>query len=535
MKIQYILSSILLAGAVLLTSCEDKLDQTQHGVDSIDSYYKTDADAESALSSIYGAVLHVYGYQYTVKMALGDDSWTGGGGHNDGTYLLGDLTYDEAESNITGLYEYLYKVVYAANVMLANIEEDTPAKKQYCAEARVLRAYTYFDLVTLWGTPPLITEPLESGNYQQPNSTSAEIWAQIEADLTSAINSNALVEKSSIDQENGSYRVTKQFAQALLGKAYLWQKKYAEAAAMLDNVINSGKYKLYALPGSGEELENLCQEVGEDNCESIFEINWYRDITQPRIYNAPMVTWAWGVFLGWRTSDRINCSALNPVWDIHTATWGRWNPRKDLYNAFVSEEGEDGYRLRATIITLNELLDNGATYFNDLNDNEGFYQWKYRFQTKSAMSSFWCSNNFRVMRLGEVYLLAAEAYIQSGNTAKGAEYINVVRDRARVAARATGTMDELKLEKRLEMAYDATRFQDLQRWGLQEALGSWKGKQYPTVRQDYDADGKPVFRGDSQVYWTQTAGSYSAKVDLLPFPQSEMNTNPNCVQQTAWQ
>ena len=137
------------------------------------------------------------------------------------------------------------------------------------------------------------------------------------------------------------------------------------------------------------------------------------------------------------------------------------------------------------------------------------------------------------MRLGEIYLLAAEAYIQSGNSTKGAEYINAVRDRARVATRATGTMDELKLEKRLEMAYDATRFQDLQRWGLQEALASWKGKQYPSVKMEYSG-GKPVFNPD-HIYWTKTAGSYSAKVDLLPFPQSEMNTNPNCVQQTAWQ
>lgn len=535
MKMKNILSVILLTGVAALTSCEDRLDQIEHGVDSIDSYYKTDDDAESALTSVYGAAMQVYGYQYTVKMSLADEIWTGGGGHNDGPYLLGDLTYDEAESNITGLYQYLYKIVYAANIMLANVEENTDAKKQYCAEAKVLRAYTYFDLVTLWGTPPLITEPLANGDYQQPNSTPEAIWAQIESDLTSAIESGALTEKSSVDQENGSYRVTKQFAQALLGKAYLWQGKYSEAASMLDNVINSGKYKLYALPGSGEELENLCQESGEDNCESIFEFNWYRDITQPSIYGAPFVTWAWGVFLGWRTSDRINCGALNPEWDIHTASWGRYNPRKALYDAFVAEEGEDGYRLNATIITLKKLIENGATYYNDLNDNEGYYQWKYRFQSKSAINTFRCSNNFRVMRLGEVYLLAAEAYIQAGNAAKGAEYINAIRDRARVSTRATGTMDELKQEKYLEMAYDATRFQDLQRWGLSEALSSWKGKQYPTVRMEYDADGNPVFNGESQIYWTQTAGSYSAKVDLLPFPQSEMNTNPNCVQQVAWQ
>lgn len=538
MKMKYILSSLMMMGALGFASCDDQLDQIQHGVDSVDSYYKTDADAESAVTSVYGAAMAVYGYQYSVKMALADDAWTGGGGHADGLYQLGDLVYDEAESNITGLYQYLYNVVYAANIMLDNVQDDSPLKKQYLAEAKVLRAYAYFDLVTLWGTPPLITAPLKPGEYQQPNTPTADIWAQIEQDLNEAISSGALREKASVTEANGSYRVTKQFAQALLGKAYLFQKKYAEAASMLDNVIKSGKYELYAMPGSNENLENLCVESGEDNRESIFEFNYYRDISTPNVYQLPFASWAWAVFLGWRTSDRINIngSPVQTQWGIHFASWGRWNPCKDLYDAFVQEEGEDGYRLRATIVTLNELLENGANYYTDLNDNEGYYQWKYRFETKSSMNLFWSSNNFRVMRLGEVYLLAAEAYIQSGNAAKGAEYINKIRERARVAAKATGTMDELKLEKRLEMAYDATRFQDLQRWGLQEALASWKGKGYPSVAMKFAADGKtPVFEGPSQVYWTQTAGSYSAKVDLLPFPQKEINTNPNCVQQAAWQ
>lgn len=534
MKFKYLMSGALLASAIGFTSCDDKLDQMQHGVDSIESYYKTDSDAEEALNAVYHATLCQYGLQYAVKMALADDAWTGGGGHGDGLYQLGDLVYDEAETNITDLYKYLYKTVYAANILLQNIDEDTNAKKKARAEAKVLRANAYFDLVTLWGTPPLILEPLEAGNYQQPNSTTAEIWAQIETDLNEAISSGMLHEKAGLIEANGSYRVTKQFAQALLGKSYLFQKKYSEAASMLDNVINSGKYGLYAMPGSGEELENLCQVEGENNRESIFEINWYHDVTNANPYSAPMATWAWQVFLGWRTSDRINAGGLPAAWDIHTASWGRWNPRKDLYDAFVSLEGENGYRLRATLVTLQELFDNGADYKDDLNDNEGYYQWKYRFQSKWALSlGFWGSNNFRVMRLGEVYLLAAEAYIQSGNPQKGADYINKIRERARVATKAAGTMEELKLEKRLEMAYDATRFQDLQRWGLQEALGSWKGKQYPTVKAEHDANGKPVFN-PANIYWTKTAGSYSAKVDLLPFPQGEMNTNPNCEQQAAW-
>ena len=129
----------------------------------------------------------------------------------------------------------------------------------------MFRAFANFQLVTLWGTAPLVKHTLSESEYMQPNSTPDSLWAAVETDLKEAINSGALTQKASVNQPTA--RVTKQFAQAMLGKAQLFQKKYAEAARTLDEVINS---KLYIL---NPDLSNQGTPDGDNSVESLFEVN----------------------------------------------------------------------------------------------------------------------------------------------------------------------------------------------------------------------------------------------------------------------
>lgn len=103
---------------------------------------------------------------------------------------------------------------------------------------------SYIELISLWGTPPLVDHPLTPNEYSQANGDTEALWALVNQDLTEAVNSGDLEEKTSLD--DFTYRITKQFAQALLGKAYVFQKNYGAAATALDEVINSGKYDLYS-------------------------------------------------------------------------------------------------------------------------------------------------------------------------------------------------------------------------------------------------------------------------------------------------
>jgi hypothetical protein len=74
--------------------------------------------------------------------------------------------------------------------------------------------------------------------------------------------------------------------------------------------------------------------------------------------------------------------------------------------------------------------------------------------------------NFRLMRYAEVLLLAAEAHLKNSNASKAAEYVNLVRQRAKLSNKATVSMNDVMLEKRLELCAESVRFQDMVRWGI---------------------------------------------------------------------
>lgn len=521
MKMNKILSTVLplAASAFLLSSCEDNLDIAQHSVSAVDTFYSTDDEAEEAIVTCYAGMKELDSSTsslWFIKNHLSDDVWSGGGSHYDGSYyMLGDYTFSSDFSSFESIYEALYNLIYRANLVIENVTGESSVMKRAVAEAKVFRAFANFQLVTLWGSAPLVTKTLTADEYYQANSTPAELWAQVETDLSEAISSGALSQKSSVSEKN--YRVTKQFAQALLGKAYVFEEKWSEATSMLDNVINSG---LYAL---NPDLSNAGTPAGVMTTESIYEINCINDPSQWNTNN----NFKW-IFKGLRGekysySDSPLCSQ----------TFGYQNPTKDLYDAFVSVEGVDGYRLKNSIATLSDLENTwGATPNQTITDNEGYWDIKYRMLTE-YWGGYFYANNTRVMKYNEVLLLAAEAYFQSGNSSKALEYINLIRDRAQ-APRATAIdMDVIKTESRLELCFEGQRYENLIRWGDAATALAYKGKSNPALAADPDKTGVPV------VTWTGyndgvTCGFQSGKHELWPFPANEMSVNKNLTQNPGW-
>lgn len=270
MKAKYILSSLLLASCTFFSSCVDNLDISQHGVSTFESFYKTDADAEEAIIACYSNWKDTYAPAFWLKNLLSDDCYSAGESWTAASaQLLSTYTFDSDFSHIKTLYTNLYKVIYAANIVLQYVGDDSVIKLRARAEAKVFRAMSYIELISLWGTPPLVDHPLTPNEYSQANGDTEALWALVNQDLTEAVNSGDLEEKTSLD--DFTYRITKQFAQALLGKAYVFQKNYGAAATALDEVINSGKYDLYS------DYENIQTTKGEANCESLFESNYVYD------------------------------------------------------------------------------------------------------------------------------------------------------------------------------------------------------------------------------------------------------------------
>ncbi|MDR1198303.1 MAG: RagB/SusD family nutrient uptake outer membrane protein [Prevotellaceae bacterium] len=514
--IKNILIALLATITISLVSCEKMLDTEQHGIETLETFYKTDDQAEEALTTIYLYYSNSGTYYniYFLKNLLSDDFWSGGEkrGDNANNEQLNEYTFNAEHPYLTGAFQNFYGVIYRSNLVIENVPGTTPVQQRAIAEAKVFRAFAYIDLISMWGTPPLVDHALDPSEYQQPNGDPATLWALVEADLTEAIGSNMLREKSNAN-DNSSYRITKQFAQALLGKALVFQGKYSEAMTPLDAVISSLKYEL--LPGN--QYENILQYTHENNSESVFELNYLNDPQNTAFLNI------YFAMTGWRT-DKMNIYST----DIYKGTWGYCNPQKDLYDAFVAEEGANGLRLNHTMKTHDQLKSAGiGEVATQLYGHEGYFTWKTRKVNGEVNQGGWMDshNNIRIMRYSEVLLLAAEAHLKGGGS-QAANYVNTVRTRAGLASKGSITEEDIRLEKRLELCGEGTRFQDMLRWGIAE-------------ERLRDQTRRPFFNANGTTDWVEynaleKSGFKNDRHWLLPFPQTELTNNPNITQNEGW-
>lgn len=213
--------------AVLFAGCEDRLDIAKHGnMGGQDDFYKTNEQTEQAVAAMYSRVKGLYYTWFFTKNMLSDDAWCGGGsrGDNNSYEQLNEYTFDSSNGNVEGLFSGLYGVIYQSNLIIEKVANDTEVKKRAIAEAYFFRAWANFELVTLWGTAPLVDHLLATDEYRRPNSTPEALWAVVEADLKEAIGMNALPSKKNKDDQETGMRVTQEVAKAYLGKAYLFQK-----------------------------------------------------------------------------------------------------------------------------------------------------------------------------------------------------------------------------------------------------------------------------------------------------------------------
>ncbi len=519
----------LLAGAVLifgLASCEDTLDIQQKGVLDYSFYYQTDEHAEAASNALYIQLKGTY-YNYTMlKNALSDDVWAGGGGRNDNAELEGcnEFSFGSDQSFIRGVWESYYSLIYKSNVILGHIDPDSDVKKRAHAEAKFFRAFAYFDLISMWGEVPLVDHELTPSEYQMAKSPKEDLWALVEQDLTEAISSGYLEEKDDVN-DNTTWRVTKQVAQTILGKAYLWQEKYSDAATVLNQVRSSGKYALYQ-----GNYENILTYLAEGSPESMLESNRILDMNNP---------WDefsfYEVMNHWRMDNLAATS--NQFYEYKETGWGFMVPQKSLYDAFVAEEGVDGYRLNQTMKTYSQMTDLGVKLQKGKSIiNEGFFLWKRRFSSAEAPITFWCSyNNYRWMRYAEVLLLAAEANFMAGNQSDADACLNEVRTRAKLPYKAA-TLEAIKLEKRLELCSEYTRYQDIIRWGEAETLMKNQGSRTPLLTNKASSANEPDNVVVEYREYNTDPGRYGFKPKhfLLPIPATEIRLNPNMVQNEGW-
>lgn len=493
---------ILLLAVSVFTACKKWVDYNPHEdfrITELD-YLKSESDYRTMGVSVY-TPLQWLNQEVPVSDIASDDAVAGGENASDVLSLqqIDDMTHTSVNSTLTDLWTSAYEGVNRANYML-QYKDKNPAgetitfagKDALYGEVYFLRAYYYFHLVRMFGDVPFFTDKRlslsESKTLQR--TAKAEIYKQIEKDLTAAI---AALPPTQVQKG----RITKYAAQALLGKVYLYQDKFTEAAAMLDNVINSNAFSLVP------NFASIFLASGENGAESVFEIQYSN--TSP-YYNWGGQTRGQGNYAVQQTGIRgLNGSAAMP----YAPGWSTNLPTQDLASAYAAGD----QRKDVTVLDIEAYKAAhpayGITYQVAPFKNTGLYNQKYlpRKGETSGQLELNYLNNFRTIRYADVLLMAAEAYNRSAtpNDTKAQEYLNKVRERAfgntqhNITLTGTALTEAIWNERRLELGMEGHRFFDLVRTGqaAKKIKGFVVGKNevFPIPQREIEVSGLTQNKG----------------------------------------
>lgn len=448
-------------------SCSDEF-VNRDPVYSIDSenYFNSKSDYDNALIAAYDLLQSSY-----VNVLLGeiasDNTLAGGESQTDviGFQQIDDMIHTPVNSNLRDIWNWMFAGVQRANYILEFKDRtDFEGKNQIIAEARFLRAYYHFELVKWFGPIPMNGDKRFSAGEEKtiPRSPVADVYASIEADLIFASENLA-----AIPSQKG--RATKGAALALLGKAYLYQDKFTQAASTLERVISSSNYSLVT------DYNTIFEDEGENGLESVFEVQ-YTDKE--------------GAGFGCLQCSEGNVAVgfsgpRNYTGNLFTSGFSFNVPTQEVVDAF--EVGDN--REAVAILDIAAWAAATGASAGEGYEHTGYFNRKYIPRKRSADAqgdlNLTNPNNYRAIRYADVLLMAAEAYNRSGlDDAKARGYLNQVRRRAfgdmnhDISASGAALTDFIWAERRVELVGEGHRFFDLVRTGkaAQEIDGFVAGK-----------------------------------------------------------
>lgn len=578
MRLRYI--ALYAAIAAVCGGCES-LDYTPGDQMSGQTFWQTEDHARQAAVGMYAAMKEpwCFGMEFTFDMCSD---------LADGTSPWADVSRGDAfSSNSSGVqnhWQYLYELVHRANTVIRNVAGMPISQEtidRVTGEARFLRAMAYFRMLNCWGGVPYYDETCdineEFAHLDAPRCTADELRGHILDDLTDAIRRLPI----SWDAADLG-RATKGAAYALRGKVYLFNRQWDEAVADFEEIVyNKTNNYGYSLHPDYNDLFRLYN--GRHSDEMIFSIqsidgntagyaldivsyfgnkSTMRLIAGNRIVpSATLVDmyenpdgsqFDWDdVFPGFNAGDsqmrrRLMCVAIDQGSTEVTSTL-------DSDTTKVM----DAYRLRDPRLCLNVITpyshylgtDAGSSPMDKqfvladptkggapmeamafIRNSEGWnsYFWRKWIPTGN-LDGYWgeytrTPYEFPLIRLGDVLLMLAEAYNESGATDKAVIELNKVRERVGMPGLDSGAAwlavsgkedmaERIRRERAFELAGEGQRYWDLKRWGLLEQ----------SVKNATDIFG--------DLMYTRT---YQERHQLWPIPLVEMERNLNLTQNPGW-
>ncbi|HBG86623.1 MAG TPA: RagB/SusD family nutrient uptake outer membrane protein [Marinilabiliaceae bacterium] len=470
---KYIVLLLILLGVAACS--EDELVKQSTGRFDSGNFLTTEAEAEQAIIGIYDYLSVAYNNYndwsslFAVKVLPADDANAGGAGPADAPKLqqIGRLVHEMDNPAIKDVWHSLYRIVNASNALINNVG-DVDNKDRAIAEAKFFRAYAYFELVTMYGAVPYYTvNAATKAEESKPRTDVATVYAAIEKDLTDAI---AVLPLKSELPALQKYRASKGSAQSLLGKVYLYQKKYPQAHQILQTVIDSDEY------GLEPDYSTIWLRENRAGRESIFEVLYTS--TNGHDWNGPWDGTAESNFMiilmGPRGGafDNLGVIGLNAGWGVNvpTAKIG------DLLYADAGVARRNGSVISEADFVAKEGVVNRAVADFHWAQYENYIRIKYSTvatETGDPVPEVNYGTPFKIIRYADVLLMAAEAYNKDSKDALAVPLIKLVRERAGDSNHSaweglTGDalFNFIVKERQLELAFEGQRYWDLVRWGL---------------------------------------------------------------------
>lgn len=578
MRLRYI--ALYASIAAVCGGCES-LDYTPGDQMSGQTFWQTEDHARQAAVGMYAAMKEpwCFGMEFTFDMCSD---------LADGTSPWSDVSRGDAfSSNSSGVqnhWQYLYELVHRANTVIRNVAGMPISQEtidRVTGEARFLRAMAYFRMLNCWGGVPYYDETCdineEFAHLDAPRCTADELRGHILDDLTDAIR------KLPVSWDAADLgRATKGAAYALRGKVYLFNRQWDEAVADFEEIVYNKTYNYgYSLHPDYNDLFRLYN--GRHSDEMIFSIqsidgntagyaldivSYFGNKSSMRLIAGnrivPSTTlvdmyenpdgsqFDWDdVFPGFNAGDpqmrrRLMCVAIDQGSTEVTSTL-------DSDTTKVM----DAYRLRDPRLCLNVITpyshylgtDAGSSPMDKqfvladptkggapmeamafIRNSEGWnsYFWRKWIPTGN-LDGYWgeytrTPYEFPLIRLGDVLLMLAEAYNESGATDKAVIELNKVRERVGMPGLDSGAAwlavngkedmaERIRRERAFELAGEGQRYWDLKRWGLLEQ----------SVKNATDIFG--------DLMYTRT---YQERHQLWPIPLVEMERNLNLTQNPGW-
>ncbi len=529
MKTKKYIYTFLLAFSVLLTSCDDFLDNTPNNV--LTSGNLGEENFPALTASLYNIVWADFNGQF--YYGLGDGaSYNLYAPYSNYIYPFGDLSVIGITGPLIDAWKSFYVVIQQSNKVIISIKESSASvdtQNLYIAEARFMRGVAYWYLVSLWGNVVISEDPAELIINPLVNTNPRkDVYEFVIRDLEFAA-------KYLPETAKQSGRITRYSAFGMLSRMYLAYSGLIDnesnpnagtrnqdylnlAKKAAEVVIDKSAYQLM------DNYADLYKIENNNNPESMFAFQWV-----PGLNN----TTGWGYI-----NNHQAYFAYSSEITGDDAAWGGWT--RCPYDMIKEYEKMDTIRRKATWIGYGDFYPeinkanggllsqqgNGQQFLNvkkgvvgSNKDNPGIGR------MNSALNTY-------MLRLAEVYLNYAEAIL--GNNASTTEeaalkYFNKVRVRAGLGEKASITYEDIRHERRVEFCMEGLYWYDLVSrayYKQQEVINYITGQNRGTITPflftapndlKVDPDRDPTNRA---------IGNITPAIFLLPYPSDEVIKDP---------